>query len=82
MARSAHFSNYIASRYQWNYALVEPEADVSRGTQTRLMYVMGTLDDIEDAVAKTALSLGDKFIEGFDSREWLLRWNAAKVAGD
>lgn len=76
-----YFSSYIASRYLWNYALEEPEADGSRGQDAHLMYVSATMNDIEGAVADTALSLGDKFVEGFDKKAWQTRWDSAKKAG-
>jgi hypothetical protein len=76
-----YFSSYIASRYLWNYALEEPEADGSRGQHAHLMYVSATMNDIEGAVADTALSLGDKFVEGFDKKAWQTRWDSAKTAG-
>lgn len=73
-----YFSNYIASRYAWNYAMVEPEAPGSRGSEARLMYVAETMVDIEEAVAEAATTLGENFVDGFDRERWLARWKAAK----
>jgi hypothetical protein len=75
-----YFSNYIANRYSWNYALEEPEANGSRGQEAHLMYVTATMNDVKNAVKETALSLGRKFVDGFDEEGWKARWNGADTA--
>ncbi|SED04572.1 hypothetical protein SAMN05444164_3517 [Bradyrhizobium erythrophlei] len=73
-----YFSGFIASRHSWNYALQEPEADGSRGREVRVMYVGETLLDIEEAVAETAVSLGEMYMDDFDKGSWERRWRLAK----
>lgn len=74
-----YFSELIASRFEFRYALIEPDGPGTGGTMIRPMVAYGVLLDAQDAVVLTVRLLllfhGDR--PDFDIEKWVTRFEAA-----
>ncbi len=73
-----YFSDFIASRFEFRYALIEPEGARTAGTMIHPMVAYGVLLDAQDAIVLTVRLLF--LFKGpiFDTEEWREKWIAAR----
>jgi hypothetical protein len=76
MEPELYFSNLTAQRFQWHYALFNPQGPGTAGTLARVLTAGAVLDDVGDQLRDIVLAIGP--YEELDTRDWKRRWDAAK----
>jgi hypothetical protein len=71
------FSDFIASRFEFRYALIEPEGARTGGTMIRPMVAYGVLLDAVETILLTIELLFISKAPDFNLEQWKKRWRAA-----